>query len=132
MLKSPKSTAQPLSPHLTIYRIQLTSLFSIFHRLSGIFLSVGSLIFVYWIWSLAAGAQSYIQMQSIFQLWIVKLLLFFWTFAFFYHLVNGIRHLFWDFGKGYHLTHIYYSGYITLFLSIVITCLMWGHILKYF
>ncbi|MBX7147176.1 MAG: succinate dehydrogenase, cytochrome b556 subunit [Alphaproteobacteria bacterium] len=132
MLKPPKSTAQPLSPHLTIYRIQLTSLFSIFHRLSGIFLSVGSLIFVYWIWSLAAGAQSYIQMQSIFQLWIVKLLLFFWTFAFFYHLVNGIRHLFWDFGKGYHLTHIYYSGYITLFLSIVITCLMWGHILKYF
>src|ERR1700741_74027 len=98
------ATARPLSPHLQIYRPQLTSVLSILHRATGIALGVGTLLLVYWLIAVAAGAgarAAYDVAQRLIGSWFGRLLLFGWTLAFFYHLANGVRHLAWDAGYGF-------------------------------
>jgi len=87
---------RPLSPHLQIYKPQITSILSIFHRLTGISLSIGSFIIVAWIVSLSMGIESYSYFMSIVDNWFVQIIIFGFVFALFYHFSNGIRHLFWD------------------------------------
>ena len=120
---SPK--ARPLSPHLQVYKPQLTSILSILHRGSGVFLSLGTPLLVYWLWTVASGPASYIEAQEFFSSVLIQLFLFAWTAAFFYHFCNGIRHLFWDMGKGFELDSLYTSGYIVLGASSVLTILTW-------
>lgn len=122
-VSSPKQ--RPLSPHLQVYKPQLTSILSIIHRLSGVFLSIGTPLLVYWLYSVAAGASTYAEAQECFSSWWVQTLLFFWTAAFFYHLCNGIRHLFWDMGKGLELETLYKSGYMVLASATVLTAITW-------
>lgn len=101
---------RPLSPHLQIYKPQLTSLLSIAHRASGVFLVIGTLLLVYWLTALAQGPESYAQAQAFFGSGFGRSILFPWVFALFYHLCNGIRHLFWDMGVGFEITTVYASG----------------------
>ena len=104
------SAKRPLSPHLQVYRPQLTSILSITHRLSGVGLSLGTLLLVYWLAAAAAGPEAFESAQSFIGSFLGRLLLFGWTIGLFFHLCNGIRHLFWDVGLGFELDDVYRSG----------------------
>ena len=116
---------RPLSPHLSIHKKVLTAVFSIFHRLTGIFLTIGSLLLVFWFLSISIGENFYNYFQIISSNFIFKVILFFWTLAFFYHLFNGIRYLFWSFSLGMELKTVYLSGYIIALLTIIATIIVW-------
>ena len=116
---------RPLSPHLSIHKKVLTAVFSIFHRLTGIFLTFGSFLLVFWFLSILIGENFYNYFQIISSNFIFKVILFFWTLAFFYHLFNGIRYLFWSFSLGMDLKTVYLSGYIVSLLTIIATIIVW-------
>ena len=116
---------RPLSPHLSIHKKVLTAVFSIFHRLTGIFLTIGSFFLVFWFLSVLIGENFYNYFQIISSNFIFKVILFFWTLAFFYHLFNGIRYLFWSFSLGMELKTVYLSGYIVTLLAIIATIIVW-------
>ncbi len=116
---------RPLSPHLQIYRPQLTSVLSICHRGTGLALSVGTLFLLWWLLAAASGPDDFALAQSFWYSWIGRLMLFGWTFSLFYHLCNGIRHLCWDAGWGFDLTTTYRSGWIMLSASVALTVIAW-------
>lgn len=116
---------RPLSPHLQIYRPQLTSVLSILHRLTGIALAAGTLLLVWWLIAAAAGPEAYDTVQGFIGSIIGRLLLLGWTFSLFYHLANGIRHLVWDSGRGFELSTTYSTGWIVVIVSIVLTVVSW-------
>ena len=91
-----KTRARPLSPHIRIYRAQITSVFSILHRLSGILLVLGAILFSIWLSVLVFFAEFFVVVSEFLAFWPVKVLLLGWIFALFYHLCNGLRHLLWD------------------------------------
>ncbi len=105
---------RPLSPHLTIYRPQLTSMMSITHRLSGVALASGSIFLVWWLVALAYGGDYYQMVQGIAEHVLGRLVLLGFYIAVSYHMANGIRHLFWDFGIGLSLDGVYRGGYIVI------------------
>ena len=108
------SDPRPLSPHLQIYRWQLTSVLSILHRFTGVALSVGAILLVWWLGAASDGPEAYASVQQFSARGSGLLLLFGWTVALFYHLCNGIRHLVWDTGHGLELTSVYAGGWIVL------------------
>lgn len=116
---------RPLSPHLQIYRWQWTMALSILHRMTGVALAVGTLLLVYWVFAAATGPLAFEQAQSLISHWLGRLLLFGWSFALFYHLCNGIRHLVWDAGKGFELRAAYLSALLVVTASIALTGLAW-------
>ncbi len=116
---------RPLSPHIQIYRPQLTSVLSITHRLTGVALSAGSLLIIAWLAAGAAGPTAYHGVLSFMRSWIGLLLLFGWTFSICFHLCNGLRHLFWDAGRGFELRTIYASGWTVVATSVVLTIGVW-------
>ena len=116
---------RPLSPHLQIYRPQLTSVISIFHRLSGIGLGVGTLILAYWLIAVAAGPGPFNFAQGLIGSWLGTILLVGWTFGLTFHLCNGIRHLFWDAGYGYEMETVYRSGWLVVITAILLTGGIW-------
>src|SRR5215469_10263392 len=116
---------RPLSPHLQIYKPQLTSMLSIAHRGAGVALALGTPFLVWWLIAAASAGDAFTAAQSFFGSWLGLLLLFGWSFAFFYHLANGIRHLMWDTGYGLDLRTTYVSGWIVLAASSVLTFVAW-------
>ncbi|HVI88252.1 MAG TPA: succinate dehydrogenase, cytochrome b556 subunit [Dongiaceae bacterium] len=119
------SHPRPTSPHLQIYRPQLTAVTSILHRITGVILAIGTLALVYWLVAAAMGEESFNTAQAIAGSWIGRLALFGWTLAFFYHLCNGIRHLAWDAGWGFELPAAYRSGWAAIVGTVVLTLLAW-------
>jgi succinate dehydrogenase / fumarate reductase cytochrome b subunit len=116
--------SRPLSPHLTIYRPQITTVLSILHRITGFGLYVGLILAALWTMHLGFyGNGGFV--GAFFTTRIGKLFLFFWTLALFYHLANGIRHLFWDAGKGYALPVATRSGYAVVVSAAVLTGVCW-------
>jgi succinate dehydrogenase / fumarate reductase cytochrome b subunit len=116
---------RPLSPHLQIYKPQLTSVLSILHRITGVALAIGTLLLVWWLIAAAAGPGAYDSAQSFIGSILGRLLLLGWTFALFYHLANGIRHLLWDAGWGFELSTAYTTGWLVVIVSIVLTVVSW-------
>ncbi|MDX1512620.1 MAG: succinate dehydrogenase, cytochrome b556 subunit [Gammaproteobacteria bacterium] len=116
---------RPLSPHLQVYKPQLTSVLSITHRATGVALAVGGIGLAYWLLALAAGPDAYATAQALFGSWLGKLILFGFSFALFYHLCNGIRHLFWDAGLGFELETVYASGWAVVGVAAGLTVLTW-------
>jgi|SRR4051812_5122961 succinate dehydrogenase / fumarate reductase cytochrome b subunit len=116
---------RPLSPHLQIYRPQLTSVLSITHRATGVALAVGTLLLVWWLLAAATGPEQFAVVQAVLGSWIGRLLLLGWSWALFYHLANGIRHLFWDAGRGLGIKASYRSGWTVVLASIVLTAITW-------
>ena len=116
---------RPLSPDLQIYRPQLTSVLSITHRLTGVALSVGSPLLVFWLIAAAAGPSVYATLHGFLGSWLGRALLFGWTYALFFHLCNGIRHLFWDASHGFELRTIYASGWTVVAASAMLTLAAW-------
>jgi succinate dehydrogenase / fumarate reductase cytochrome b subunit len=121
-----EKSQRPLSPHLQIYRPQLTSVLSITHRAAGIALMFGTLVLVYWLLAAATGAEAYASAQQLLGSWLGKIALLGFTFALFFHLCNGIRHLFWDAGLGFELKTAYASGKAVVVVSITMTVLAWA------
>ncbi len=117
---------RPLSPHLLIYRPQLTSVLSITHRMTGVVLTVSLLLLVYWLAALAAGDTAYQAALGVLGTWPVKALLFFASYAFFYHLCNGLRHLWWDSGRGFEIEQVYASGWAVVIVASLLTLMAWG------
>ncbi len=118
--------SRPLSPHLQIYRPQLTSVLSILHRLAGIALSVGTPLLVYWLASAAAGPAAFEAAQGLVGSWFGRVVLLGWTYALMYHLCNGIRHLAWDAGWGFELRTAYLTGWTVVGASAALTLLVWS------
>lgn len=116
---------RPLSPDLQIYRPQLTSILSFSHRVTGIALSVGTLLLISWLMAAAAGPQAYSTFQRFISSWLGLVLMFGWTFSFFFHLCNGLRHLVWDAGYGFELRSIYVSGWTVVVVSTTLTVGAW-------
>jgi succinate dehydrogenase / fumarate reductase cytochrome b subunit len=117
---------RPLSPHLQIYRWQLTSVLSILHRAAGVALSAGAVVLVWWLVAVAAGEPAYSQVQNFLRSPIGIVLLAGWSAALFYHLCNGIRHLVWDSGHGFDLKTTYRSGWLVLAGTVLLTAAAWA------
>ena len=117
---------RPLSPHLQVYRPQLTAVLSIFHRLSGITLAGGAAMLACWLLTAAAGPEYYQWSGWFLSSWIGIGLLVIWSWTLFYHLSNGIRHLFWDIGLGFSLKATYASGIAVIISSVLLTAISWG------
>lgn len=116
---------RPLSPHLQIYRWQLTSVLSILHRATGIALAVGALYLATWVIYAASNPKAYALFQSFNASIVGRLILGGWLFSAYYHLCNGIRHLFWDAGYGFALKDAYRSGWTVVAVSLIATVLSW-------
>lgn len=116
---------RPLSPHLQVYRPQITTVLSILHRITGFALSVGSLLLVAWLWAAAYNGDYYVFWQEAASHWAGKTLLVGWSFAFYYHLGNGIRHMFWDMGRGFDLQNVTRSGIAVVAFAFVMTGITW-------
>jgi succinate dehydrogenase / fumarate reductase cytochrome b subunit len=119
---------RPLSPFMLgqYYRFQLTSVLSFIHRITGIGLSMGTLLLAGWLIALASGPQTYSVFAGHLTAWYGQALLFGWSWALLYHLCNGIRHLFWDMGKGLELKSAYASGYAVVVFSGLLTVAAWA------
>jgi len=117
--------SRPLSPHLQIYKPQITSVLSILHRFTGIALAVGTLVLAWWLIAAAAGPDAFASAQAALGSWLGRLFLFGWTFALFYHLANGIRHLCWDAGFGFQLRTVSVTGWTVVAAAVVLTFGAW-------
>jgi len=119
------SADRPLSPHLQIYRWQLTSVLSILHRASGVVLCAGAVLLVWWLVAAASGPGPYAGVAGFIGSWFGLLLLFGWTAALFYHLCNGLRHLVWDTGHALDLRSTYLGGWVVVGVTAALTILAW-------
>lgn len=120
------SAERPLSPHLQIYRPQLTSVLSITHRGTGLALGVGTIFFVWWLSGAAWSNACFSVAQAFWGSWLGKLFLLGWTFSLFYHLLNGVRHLLWDVGIGFDLRATYRTGWTVVIFSVLLTVFAFG------
>ena len=118
-------TKRPTSPHLQVYSWSLEMALSILHRATGVALGAGALLITWWIIAIATGPEAYDQFRMVMGTIIGKAVLFGFTFALMLHLCNGIRHLFWDMGKGFELEDTHRSSKLVLFTSIALTVLSW-------
>jgi succinate dehydrogenase / fumarate reductase cytochrome b subunit len=116
---------RPLSPHLQIYRPQITSTLSILHRFTGVGLALGAVLLAYWLTAAAYGPEAFARANALFVSWFGRLVLFGLTFAFFYHLANGIRHLAWDVGLGFEIKTLNTSGIVVAVASFALTLAAW-------
>ena len=116
---------RPLSPHLQVYRPQLTSVMSIMHRASGAVLATGSLLVALWLVALAAGAAVFNPVADAMQHPFGQLVVFGYSLALVYHGLNGIRHLMWDLRIGLEIKQVYQSGYLVLGLTFLVTAALW-------
>lgn len=126
--KAPLIVGRPLSPFMLgqYYRFQLTSVLSLMHRVTGVGLSLGSVLLVAWLASLAGGPWSHAAFGKHLGAWYGQILLLGWSWALLYHLCNGVRHLAWDLGHGYSIPVAYRSGYAVVVLSLLLTGAVWG------
>jgi succinate dehydrogenase / fumarate reductase cytochrome b subunit len=117
---------RPLSPHLQVYRPQITSVLSIMNRLTGVASSVGTLFMVWWIVAAASGPKALNTVDNFLGSWFGMLVLLGWTAAMAYHFFAGLRHLAWDAGYGWELPKVHASGWATVAATVVLTVLVWG------
>ena len=120
---------RPLSPHLQVYRPQMTSVMSILHRAAGVVLTTGTLIMAAWLVSLALGEEAYDVVVMVIGHPLGQFVLFGYSVALIYHALNGVRHLGWDLGFGLTIPQVYKNGQIVLFLTVVLTMGLWSAVL---
>ena len=117
--------ARPLSPHLQIFRFSIPLITSILHRITGVALVGGSFIMLWWLIALAHSEEAYGRFVTIAMHPLGQFCLLGWTWAFFYQLLNGMRHLTYDTGKGFKLKTSYFTGRLVLITSVILTALSW-------
>jgi succinate dehydrogenase / fumarate reductase, cytochrome b subunit len=116
---------RPLSPHLQVYKPQITSTLSIIHRATGVVNAIGGLFVAVWLVVVAGSPEYFEWSQQIFAASYGKLLLFAFSASLIYHLLNGIRHLLWDIGWGMEIETVQKTGYLVITLAILLTGLLW-------
>ena len=116
---------RPLSPHLSIYRWPITMTLSILHRATGVAMSLGLVVLAYWLWTVSSGSADYARFNELTSTLVGQLLLIGWSFAFFYHFANGVRHLAWDTGRGFEKHQANASAWFVLLLSVGMTAVYW-------
>jgi succinate dehydrogenase / fumarate reductase cytochrome b subunit len=116
---------RPLSPHLSIYRWPITMATSILHRATGVAMTAGFIVFVGWLFDAASGPDVYAMFLGAMDTMAGCVLLVGWSYAFFYHLSNGIRHLVWDTGRGLEKGQASASAWFVILASIVLTAAFW-------
>jgi succinate dehydrogenase / fumarate reductase cytochrome b subunit len=123
------NTNRPTSPHLQVYRLPLTGIMSITHRMTGVMLSVGLALFVYIISALAGGGMAYDTMQTVMSHWLMKIVGWAFIYALFFHLCHGIRHLIWDAGNSFERDTLDRYALIELAASLLLTLttFVWGY-----
>jgi succinate dehydrogenase / fumarate reductase cytochrome b subunit len=124
VLSNPTRYTRPLSPFLN-YRWQYTMALSFLHRVTGCALSVGLLLLTYWLVAAASGAHSYAQAQTVFERPLTRAALVGFSFCFFYHLLNGARHLVWDAGHGFEKKTARASGWLAFLGGVLLTGFFW-------
>ncbi len=120
-----RPVSRPLSPHLQIYKPMFTMMMSITHRLTGVALFFGSVLFVWWLTAAAHSDASFNLVQGFFHHWFGRLILFGFTWALIHHALGGIRHFIWDVGKGFELKTVELMAKLNLAGSIIFTILLW-------
>jgi succinate dehydrogenase / fumarate reductase cytochrome b subunit len=116
---------RPLSPHLQVYRPQITMVMSILHRITGVVLAFGAFVVAWWLLSIAAGPDAYASFRECAASIPGRIVLAGFAFCLIYHLLNGIRHLLWDIGYGYEIPKLYATGWTVVVLTTVFTALLW-------
>jgi succinate dehydrogenase / fumarate reductase cytochrome b subunit len=116
---------RPLSPHLSIYRWPVTMASSILHRASGVAMAVGFIVLVGWLFDAASGPDVYAKFQGAMDTTVGRVLLVGWSYAFFYHFANGIRHLVWDTGRGLEKGQATASAWFVIVASVLLTAAFW-------
>ncbi|NQY82816.1 MAG: succinate dehydrogenase, cytochrome b556 subunit [Alphaproteobacteria bacterium] len=117
-------SVRPLSPHLQIYRWQWTASYSILHRLTGIALSFGAVLIALWLVTLGTSPDAFAYVHGFMNSWFGIFVLLGFCWSMFFHVLNGIRHLFWDMGMGFTLEHGQFSGHLVGISSLVLTALV--------
>lgn len=120
-MKKQDAGKRPLSPHLQIYKRQLTSVLSASHRITGLIVTLGGVLLVGGLLALAHGPDSFAWVVDFFTSIFGMTLTFLWLFCLYFHLANGIRHLFWDAGRGFALRDVYRSGWIAVMAAALLT-----------
>jgi len=132
MADAPASKRErPLSPHIQVYKPQMTSVLSILHRATGVALAVGTLMVAWWLIAAATGPESYAIAQEFAETPFGTLMIFGWSVALFYHMSNGVRHMFWDLGYLFKIQNAYKAGYLVLLSTVLLTGGAWFCALNY-
>ena len=116
---------RPISPHLQVYRPQISSVLSILHRITGVALGLGTLLLAWWLIAAASGPDAYATVQAVYGSFFGRLVLFGFSWALCYHFCNGIRHLVWDAGRGFELPVMELTGWVVVIASVLLTFLIW-------
>lgn len=117
--------ARPLSPHLQIYRPMLSMMMSITHRITGVALYFGIILFVWWLSAAAYSDRYFDLVNGVFSHWLGRLVMFGFTWALIHHALGGLRHFLWDTGRGFELATVEWLVRANLMGSIVLTVLLW-------
>ncbi len=125
MSDTKKYTTRPLSPHLQVYRPQMTSVLSIMHRAAGYALALGTIMVVWMLVAAASGPEAYGAFQDFVGTALGKFMIFGWSVALFYHMSNGVRHMLWDMGYLFKIESAYKAGYLVLAMTAILTALVW-------
>lgn len=120
--------SRPLSPHLQIYRLTITMVMSIVHRITGAGLYFGTALAAWWLAAAAIGGGDFDLVQAFFAHWFGQLVLIGYTWALIHHLLGGLRHFVWDFGAGYGPAR-HALGWATILGSLAITAIVWATVL---
>jgi succinate dehydrogenase / fumarate reductase, cytochrome b subunit len=131
MAESKGAASRPLSPHLAIYRPQINMVMSIVHRMTGAALYVGTLLLAWWLISIAVSERYYNFVSSVLGHPIGLLILVGYTWALMHHMLGGIRHLYWDTGRGFALSSINRLSWLTIVGSLALTAVIWAVGLKF-
>jgi len=116
---------RPLSPHMTIYRWPITMTLSILHRMTGVALSLGLVALVVWLTAISSDATIFAAIEAMMHSVVGQLMLLGWSFAFFFHFSNGVRHLVWDTGRGFEKRQADVSSWLVIVAAIVMTAAYW-------
>lgn len=125
MSDAPQKVQRPLSPHLQVYKLPLTALMSITHRITGVGLAVGTILVAAFLIAAATGEAEYDFVMGLATNPFGKLVMFLWSAALYFHMCNGIRHMFWDIGKNFNKACAHRSNFFVLAFAVVLTALTW-------
>jgi succinate dehydrogenase / fumarate reductase cytochrome b subunit len=116
---------RPLSPHLQIWRWNVTMALSILHRATGVGLGLGALLLAWWLIAAASGPEAFAAAQGFMGSVLGRLILLGFTASLFFHLCNGVRHLVWDMGYGFEVATAERSAWFTIAATVVLTLVAW-------
>ncbi len=125
MSDSTSHSTRPLSPHLQVYRLPISAVMSILHRITGVVILLGIFFIALWLWSAAYEQELFSCLHALLNSILGTIAMIGWTGAFFYHLFNGVRHLFWDMGKGFALDEVDLTGFTAIAFTLIATTAIW-------